>query len=189
MKIFIYLLVFFFVLFFTLRLKLKIKYIEKHSFSTKLKFEAGLDIYIGNFIKIFGFNFNDEGIHFLKFKIPFKKIKIDKNNINFMKKYIAKDNFKYFNPQIEKMDLKLNIGVEDVRFTVFFVFALSTVLSLFSTKYKSQINIKNYNYEIIPNYNVNTLNFKFSFKISEKVINIVKTMFLLENLERKKNLQ
>lgn len=184
MIIFICLLVVFFILFFNSHLKLNLKYLEKHSFTSKLKFDVNIGLYLFGFIKLFGLNFKEDGIHFLFCKIPYKKIEIDKNNIKSMKKYTAKDSFKYLNPKIEKMNLKLNIGVEDVRFTVFFVFVFSTFLSVVTAKYRTQINMKNYNYEIISNYNVNTLNFKFSFKISEKVVNLARTLILLNKIRK-----
>lgn len=186
MKIFICLLVVFCFLFLTSIFKVNLKYLEKNSSLSDLKFKANAGLYLFGFIKLFGINFSENGIKFLFLKIPYKKIIIDKNNIEFVKKFIAKENFKYLKPQIEKMNLELNIGVEDVRFTVFSVFVISTFLSLLSAKYRTQINMRNYNYEIIPNYNVNASNFKFSFKISEKTVNLIRTFILLNKVEKKK---
>lgn len=184
MKIFICLLVVFFILFFSSRLKLNLEYFEKTNFSSNMKFNANVGLYLCGFIKVFGISFKEDGIYFLFFKIPYKKFKVDKNN---MKKYISKENLKNLEPRIELMNFELNIGIENVRLTVFLVFAISTFLSVLSAKYRNQINMKNYNYQIIPNYNVNTFGVKLSFKVSENILNLVKTIILFNKIKKQKN--
>lgn len=184
MKIFICVLVVFFILFFSSRLRLNLKYFEKTNFSFNIKFHANVGLYLFGFIKVFGISFKEDGIHFLFFKIPYKKFKVDKSN---MKKYISKENFKNLKPRIEKMNLKLNIGIEDVGLTVFLVFTISTFLSVLSARYRNQINMKNYNYQIIPNYNVNTFGVKLSFKVSENILNLIKTVILFNKIKKQKN--
>ena len=175
MKIFICLLVVFFVLLYMSDLKLNLEKLEKANYCAKVKYSAKLGLYLFGFIKIFGVNFKEDGIHFLFFKIPYKKIKIDKENLKlYIKKDNIKENFKNLNLKLEKMNFILNIGVENVQLTVLLTFMISIILSLLPARYLKQINMKNYNYEIIPNYNLNTFVFKFSLKISCKLTNLMK---------------
>ena len=186
MKIFIYLLVVFFILFFSSRLKLDLKYFEKNSISSELRFHANVGLYLFGFIKIFGINFKEDGIHLLFFRIKYKKFEFNKNN---MKNYISKDNLKNLNPKIEKLDLNLNVGIEDVMLTAFLIFTIATFVAVLSAKYRNQINMKNYNYRIIPSYNVNMLGIKLSCKISENILNLIKTIMLFNKIKQRKNIR
>lgn len=185
MKIFICLLVVFYVLLYMSDLKLNLEKLEKSNYSAKVKYSANLGLYLFGFIKIFGINFKEDGIHFLFFKIPYKKIKINKENVKlYIKKDNIKENFKNLNLRLENMNFMLNIGVEDIELTVFLTFIISIILSLLPVKYGKQINMKNYNYEVVPNYNVNTFVFKFSLKMSCKVVNLTRLQIKLKKIKK-----
>ena len=174
MKIFICLLVVFYLLYMS-DLKINLEKLEIKNYSAKVKYSANLGLYLFGFIKIFGINFKEDGVHFLFFKFSYKRIKIDKENVKLhIKKDNIKKNFKNLNLKLEKMNFMLNIGVEDIELTVLLTFMISIILSIFPAKYGKQINMKNYNYEVIPNYNVNTFGFKFSLKISCKLVDVVR---------------
>lgn len=175
MKIFIFLLVVFIFLFFSSTIKLNVKNLEKRNFSSSVKFNINLGVYLFGIIKLIGVTFKEDGIYFLFFKIPYKKIEFEKISFKKIKKYRAKENLKNLKWQIERMNLNLKIGLEEVGITVFLVFFISIFFSIFSAKYNKQINMKNYIYKINPNYNENSIEIKFSFIVSIKILNIIKT--------------
>ena len=180
MKIFIYILVVFIILFFSSTFKLKIRYLEKKNFSGIINFDVNLGLYLFEVIKIVSINLKNDGIYFCFFKIPYKKFKFYKMNLKEVKNYRLKENLKNLNLKIEKMNLKINIGVEDIGVTVFAVFAISTFLSIFTIKYKNKINVNNYSYAINPIYNTNTFGVKFSIVISESFFYLLKAIILFK---------
>ena len=88
--------------------------------------------------------------------------------------------------KVEKFILSLELGVSNVGITVVLVFIISTLLSIITCKYKEQINMKKYNYKVISNYNVNSFGIGLSLKISEKTLNIIKTIILFSRIKKRK---
>ena len=178
MKIFICILVVFIFLLFSTSFKLNVKYLKKNNFSNKINFDVNLGLYLFEVIKIFSINFKNDGIYFMFLKIPYKSLKFYKMDLKKVKEYRLKENFKILNLRIEKMNLIINIGVDDIGATVFAVFVISTFLSIFPIK--SRINANNYSYAINPIYNTNTFGVEFSIIISEKIFYLVKSIFVFK---------
>ena len=176
MKIFVLLLVVFLILLLNTDIKLKINNVESS------KYNVNLGVYFFGIMKIFGLNFTKNHINFLFFIIPYKKIKIDtkKFKYNNIKSILNKLNLK-----IENMDLFINIGFKDVKLTIFFVFIISTFLSIIPVYYCKKNNLKKYNYKINPIYNKNILNFKLEIKNRLKIRNVSKAL-LFKKCERNK---
>lgn len=177
MKIFIILLVVFFILFFNADVKLIVQY-EKKS-----KRYANLGVYLFGVIKLIGLSFTENGINFLFLKIPYKKVKVDSKKIKFNKiKYILKN----LDWKLENMKLFINIGFNDIRYTVFSVFFISTILSAIPAIYGNKIKFQNYYYKVVPIYNEKIVDYKLSIKLIAKNYKFVKIIFLLKNLKVKR---
>lgn len=172
--------------FLTSKFKINIRYLnkEKHSFS--VKFNVNLGIYLFGFIKILGISLKEDGMHFLCFRFPYNKMKIDADSMKILKEFSVWNFLKSLKIKLEKFNLNLKIGTEDMMLTVFLVFALSTFLSILSAKARKQINLKNYYYKITPIYEVNQLSFLFSSQISIKIWNILKSLKSLNETANEK---
>ena len=162
-------------IFITSKMKMNIKYLLKNPRSFKIKFNINIGLYLFGIIKIFGVSLKDDGIHILIFKFPYPKIKLNKISV---KKLPMKEIFEKLDVKIEEFNLEASIGAENTMLTVFSIFAISTLLSIFSAKNRKNINMKKYYYKLIPVYNSNFLKFETSSKISLKIRNIVKVLLL-----------
>lgn len=168
------------------KVKINIKHLQKYQKSLKIHFNVNLGVYLFGFIKIFGVTLKEDGIHFLFFRFPYNKIKIDKKSIKTVKEFSIIDILKSLNLKLDKFYINLNIGTENVMLTVFTVFIISTFLSIVSSKNRKQINFKNYYYKITPIYNSNEFIFYTSMQISIKILNIIKTLVSINKNTKKR---
>ena len=95
-------------------------------------------------------------------KISLKKIK----NVGSSLQHI--DKLRY---ALEKLDLKIGIGIEDPAFTAIIIGYVSIILSFFMAKIVKDFNNKKY--EINPLYNSNILKIKLDCVISFNIIDVV----------------
>ena len=172
--------------FLTSKLKINIRYLKKEKNSFKIKFNVNLGLYLFGFIKILGISLKEDGVHFLCFRFPYNKMKIDTDSMKILKEFSIWNFLKSLKIRFEKFHLNLKIGTEDMMFTVFLVFALSTFLSILSAKNRKQINLKKFYYKITPIYQVNQLSFEASSQISIQIWNILKSLKTLSESTNEK---
>lgn len=188
MKIFISILVILFLIIFTSRIKVNVISSKKATKGEKIQFKVNLGIYLFGIIKIFGINFKQDGVYFLFFSMPYSKIKINKNELQILKEYSILDSAKLLDLKVNKFYLDLKIGSEEMMLTVFSVFAISTLVSIFLAKHSKGTKRKNYYYKITPMYNVDILEFEISAQVSLKLINFIKNL-IATNKNKKQNLK
>lgn len=173
------------VTFFTSKIKIKIRYLEKDANSFSIKFNINLGLYVFGFVKILGVTLQEDAIHFLFLCIPYSKMKIDRESMKIVKEIPVLDCLELLHLKLDKLNLELKIGSEDMILTVFSVFAISTFLSIVSAQNRKKINLKNYYYKITPIYNTNLLSIELSSQISIKILNIVRLFQFLKKQPNK----
>jgi len=171
---------------FALKIKINIQRLSKHKKSFKIDFDINMAIYLFDFIKIFSISFKQDGIKFLIFKFSYNKIKINKNKMRNIKKDLVIKIFK--NLKIENLNLNIVLGTENMSITVFSIFVVSALLSILPLVKKEQIDTKKYNYNIVPAYNENVLNFDISAKFSIRLLQLLKILFKKRKNEFSKKL-
>lgn len=189
MKILISIFLMMLLLAWTSKIKINIPYLKKEENLRKIQFHIKVGIYLLGFIKIFSISLKEDGIHFLWFRFHYPVMKIDKESIKIFKKFSVVDILKTLKIRLDQFHFELKIGTEDVLVTVFFVFMVSTVLSVFSAQNAKVINLKNYDYQIMPIYNKNTLSFTASAQISLSIPYVLKAFHLAkkQNKSKKEN--
>ncbi len=162
--------------------KIKFK-IKNWDFETNLKnvhkdFEVDIGIYLYGYIKIIGASLKDDGVRIWGKKVDYDKFKKYEpfRNVNF--KSIDRDfkisELREWKLQLEKLNLTLDVGFENVLFTSFSVFLISTILSIFVKKTVKKYNPKKYEYMIMPHYrSTNQIKLKANGIISAKTVHII----------------
>lgn len=172
MKIFISIFAILILLIFTSKIKINVISLNKLSRSSKINFNVNVGLYLLGIMKISGITFKNDGMHFLSFVFSYPKI--GKVKLKSIEQMSLVETLKILDLKIEKFNLNLRLGCEDMMITVFSVFAISTILSIMSAKNCKNINLKNYYYKITPIYNTNTVTFKLSSQLSVSLKNIFK---------------
>lgn len=168
-------------------LKINVMYLTKQKKSLKIHFKINFGLYLFGLIKIAGISLKEDGIHFLCFKFPYNKMKIDKDSMKVLKDFSISNLLKSLHLKLEQFHLNLKIGTEEMMLTMFFVFAISTFLSILLAKNCKPTKSKNYDYKITPVYNQNQLSFEFSSKISMKTFHVIQMLILIkQNIKKKK---
>lgn len=162
----------------TSKLKINVQSVTKQENWSKIKFHVNVGIYLLGFIKIFGISFKEDGIYFLCFHFAYPSVKIDKESMKMLKKFSIIHILKMLKIKLNRFHFYLQIGTEDVMLTVFFVYVISTMLSILLARNAPNINLKNYNYQIVPIYNKNALSFRNSAQISLPISCLLKTIVL-----------
>lgn len=141
-------------------------------------FQINLAIYLFRKIRVLNFDF-------AKFKLEKDiKEKIIKNKKDADIRII--DVLKEINIEIEKIDIKANIGLEDAALTAIIIGIIYTVVSTYVNA-KIGDNVKP-NIQINPIYNENIINAKFECIIKTKLIHIIYIIYILNKKGRvKKN--
>lgn len=170
--------------------KLKMKVVgRKRANSSKIQFDIKLTLFLFGFLPMGGFSVKEDGVRFLCFKIPFSFLKMDKNRIKGWKDFPILASLKALNFKLEKFNLDLKIGTEDVLFTTFLVFVISTFLSVFCTKHAKKIDLKKYQYDVEPKYQKNVLEFELLSRFSVKIPNLLRALFFMKRWKKQKNTQ
>lgn len=164
--------------------QLEIKNIEKE---LKIKYKINVGIYLYGVLKILGLNIFEDRFEFLGRKITYSNIK--KSNIykkiylSNLKNNIKISELKLIEPKIKKLDLKLDLGFENVLLTSFMIFAISTVLSFTIKKGVKKYNPAKYKYIIKPHYRCpNIVNLQANSIIT---INTVHIIHVLSNYKKR----
>lgn len=165
--------------------------VESQMKKTNKKYAINLGLYIYGKIKIFGITFEENGIKFLWKRIKYSKFKnakiceyLKKVNIKEVEKDFKLKELKGLKPELEKLDLNLDLGFESVLLTSFMIFAISTLLSLVVKDSVKKYNPTKYRYKIIPHYrSQNTISLKLNCIIAIKSVHI---MLILLNYRRRR---
>ncbi len=172
--------------FLTSKLKINVQSIEKEKNDLKIKFNINFGFYLFGIIKILGISLQENGIDCLGIHFSYSKIKLEKDSLEIFKEFSVFQLLKYLHPKLEKLNLKLTIGTEDVILTAVLVFISSTFLSIVGAKNRKQINSKQYSYQINPVYNKNQLSFQIASKVSVKMVDLIKTISYIKKNKKKK---
>lgn len=162
------------------KVKFKIKCFEYETDLKKKrkKFEMDVGIYWYGCIKILGATLGDDGVRIFGKKVSYQKFKWLEPFRNVEFKSLDRDfklsELRAWNLQLEKLDLKLDIGFENVLLTSFSIFVVSTILSILVKKTVKKYDSKRYKYVIMPHYrSTNQINLKANAIISAKTVDII----------------
>ena len=189
MRILIYIIFALILAFFTSKLKINIISLRKYKNTFKIDFNIKFELYLFGFLRITICNIKQDGIHFLFFVIPYPKMKFDKKSVEFIKDSAILDTIKGFDVRLEMLKLNANIGTANPILVSFLVCAISSYLSFFIAKYRNKINYKKVFYKINPVYNINLLEFDITGKISLKLQNFVKIIYIMQKNKKVKKLK
>lgn len=179
----------FFVLFFVIlsaRLKLSINYFEKEKRRSKIRFDADVQVFVLGFVRIFSIKLKDDGIRFLNFKIPYRKIFYRRIEIKNLMQNNLFESMKNINIKIEKFYLKMELGIENIILLTAFIGVLSTIISFLLSKNITKTKLNNCFYQITPIYNLNLLSFDFSMRFSISFMGIIKNRLFRKNNSKSK---
>ncbi len=170
MKLWIVIVLGLFWAFWTAKLKVNIVSLKKGKNLSSIEFDVKLGVYLFGFVKILGISLRRDGIHVLGFAFPYRKWKMKEERKEILKSVFQLDLLKSLNIQLEKWNLDLKIGTEEVGMTVFSVFFISTLISALLAKNGKQNTSQKYHYQIRPVYHKNMLEFDFSAQISMRIL-------------------
>ena len=89
--------------------------------------------------------------------------------------------------EIERLKLKINMGIEDAIATSYLVAIIASILSIILPHLVKKEDIKNIKYEINPIYNTLIFNLKLDSIINLKIVHIIYVIYNLVKKGRDKN--
>lgn len=124
-----------------------------------------------------------------KIKEKMKKIDVEELKSNELEKKQIKRAVKALNINLEQLNLKLEIGTEDVLLTTILVTLISTGIGVVLPHVIRRYKTGRYYYKIAPIYtNQNKINFDFKCIICTKMVHIIYVIYILMKMRRvKKN--
>lgn len=149
----------------------------------KFKFNAiiYIELYFLDKIKIFKLKINPEKIN-LKEKIDFDKLKNELPKKVETKKIIQK-----LKIELEKIDLNIEIGTQDVLITSGIVAILGSAIGIVLGRMIKKYDSDKYSYLIIPNYkNINLIKVSANCIVKVKMVHIISIIYFLL-IKRRKN--
>ncbi len=161
----------------TLRLEVKNLELSNTNGTTDQNYEAKISINLFNKIKIASIKFNNERIRKIYTKVKLNKIDIQKIKQNFN----IKDTkiIKNLKPELIYLNLKLDLGLEDVILTSSLVFVISTAISILLPHIVKKYSKENYEYIIEPLYiNKNVYYIKLNCIIQLKIVHIINIIYI-----------
>lgn len=149
---------------------------------THKKLKINIGIYLYGHIKIIAATLEDDGVRVFGKKINYKTFKFFEpfRNVDYrsLRKDFDLNELRKWKMELEKLDLKLDIGFENVLFTSFSIFLASTLLSLFAQKTIRKYDSKKYKYVIKPHYRENNnIKLNASGIISVKTVHIINILY------------
>lgn len=151
----------------------------------KLKFNYILyfELYFLNKLKILSIREEKENLEKISSKINLKN-KLQKVDFQKMKQDISikelKDMFKKLKIELYKINLKIEIGTEDVIITSAIIVILSTLLGITLSKAIKKYDSKNHNFRIYPIYqNRNQIKLNLNCIIKVKMVHIIYIIYVL----------
>lgn len=175
------------------KVKVDIKHLEFESFQKKVnkKYKICIGLYLYGFLRVINIVIEEDGIKILGKKISYEKIRKSKvyikmkqvNMREFEKDFKFKE-LRILKPELKKIDLKLDLGFENVLLTSFLIFAISTILSITVRDTVKKYNPIRYKYIIRPHYrSENKINLKLNSIIVFKSVHII---LILLNYKRRR---
>ena len=149
------------------------------------KLELSIGLYMFGKIKIFKKNINKEDIKKIQNSKRMEKIKnkiLKQSKENNKKQNVKMDIgiIKYLKPKLQKIDLELKLGTEDVILTSFLIVIISIAISIGLSQIIDKYDESKYKYKIIPNYNnKNSVKIFLKSIIDIKLVNIINILFRL----------
>jgi len=167
-------------------IKIEIKNLRIENAKIKTKYNVKISINILNKIKILSINLNNQKIKKVYSSKRFQKININK----FIKKLsINKANLqviKHIKPKIEKLQLYIDLGIEDAVLTSYSIAILASTIGII-LPYLAK-NIENCKYIVNPLYiGKNELNIDLDSIISLKIVHIIYVIYFFIMKGREKN--
>ena len=151
--------------------------------------DGRIKIYLFGIIKILNIKINKTRIK----KASLKKV-LSKDKLTAIEGKIAKNvsfkdikEVKNININLEKLDMNLNLGTEDVIITSLIIFVISNIVTFIVVKNINKTNKKKYNYIINPCYqNKNVFILDVNCIISIKTVHIINMLYrFLKRSEKK----
>ena len=143
----------------------------------KSNFNIKLKLKLFGIIPICTFYFKEDGVYIFNFKINYLKIvqnKKVKNSFSKLKNKLSLSNLYELKPNIEKLNLKLSLGTEDVIITSFLVTIFSFIITYIFKNYIKKIDMDKYSYKINPNFNEeNKISLELNGVLNIKTTNII----------------
>ena len=141
-----------------------------------------LGLYIGKKIKIFEVCMNKEKLLKNKYILNIKKKNDIKKDIEIIKNDNIKNAIKKVKLNIERFNLKLNIGTEDAKLTAILFGVISTIWGVLVPLIYYSKNIKSldeFEYELTPNFsNKNILKLEFTGQLSIRLLHIIYILYI-----------
>lgn len=167
-------------------LRIEIRDLRIGNIKIKRKYNINISINIFNKIKIFSINLNND-----KLKNLYNSKQLEKINIDRISQDISIDKedlrvLRYIMPQIEKLELYIELGLEDAVLTSYFIAAIASVIGIvlpYITK-----DIDNCKYIVNPlYYGKNGVNIDLNSIISLKIVHIIYVIYFFVKKGREKN--
>ena len=141
-----------------------------------------LGLYIGKKIKIFEVCMNKEKLLKNKYILNIKKKNEIKKDIEIINNDDIKNAIKKVKLNIERLNLKLNIGTEDAKLTAILFGVISTIWGVLVPLIYYSKNIKSldeFEYELTPNFsNKNILKLEFTGQLSIRLLHIIYILYI-----------
>lgn len=168
-----------FLIFITSTLKIRIENLKIGNYTSNNEYRAFIQLYFLNKIKILSIRINNERIRKIYSnkqieKIDFNKIKenipINRDTLSILKKLKL---------EIEKLNLKINIGIENAVLTSFIVGIMASLIGIVLPYLVKNRNNKEIKYIVEPIYNKTQFNMHLDSIISVKIVHIIYILYQL----------
>lgn len=184
--VFTFILIFISLLIITLLLSvLKIR-IEKLNISNYTKgkilkdYEFHIELHLLNKIKILNISIDKSIIKKMKLKDKFNNVNVLQLKKDMPSKAEIKEMIKKLDIKLAKLDLKLDIGIDDVILTSAIVAVLSAIIGIVLPHVIKQYNEENYKYVITPLYiGKNVIKLSLNCIIQVKMVHIIYIIYIL----------
>lgn len=178
-----------FLIFITSTLKIKIENLQIGNYKNNREYRAFLQLYFLNKIKIFSIRINNERIRKMYSSKQIEKIDFNKIKENIPINRETLSIIKELKLEIEKLDLEINIGIEDAVLTSYLVAVIASLISILLPHFVKSRNNKKIKYVVEPIYNKTKFNMYLDSIISIKIVHIIYIIYQLvkKGKERKNN--
>lgn len=175
-----------FLIFIASTIKIKVENLQIGDNTNNRKYKAFLQLYFLKKIKIFSIRINNERIRKVYTskqieKIDFNKIKkdipINRETLSIIKEIRLK---------IEKLDLKINIGIEDAILTSYLVAVISILIGIILPHLVKNKDNREIKYIVEPMYNKTQFNMYLDSIISVKIVHIIYVLYYLAKKGKEK---
>ena len=151
----------------------------------KIDYKVFFELLFLNKLKIFSIKINKELINKLNVKKKIENIDFKQAKTNMPSKKDLKQIIKKSQIEIEKLNLKLEIGTIDVILTSAIITALASIIGIGLARIIEIYNKEKYSYEIYPIYqNKNLIKLDLNCIIKVKMVHIISIIYLIVKKRR-----